>query len=307
MTTAVRIKRKAGEIAADAIVLAPKISRLGDGDQAIGGGEADYTFYYAGSFRNPNSSEAEQVIRHAKEAKRLKQDPKLRPVDLQNKLRNEYRSATKKKRQQTILRHRAIVEELCTEEAIDSDVNALKESANSLFRLYDVHTEDAEADQASKENVDSKEQEKTSKIACNNVAMVQETVKEPKITCNNVAVVQETVKGPKEDAECIFDVYYASEEFNLLRDDGYNLFKIGGPPDAFAPETAYDSDSDLGLEVHDDDSDSNAEDNWRNDYPDEDFEKWASYSGGLFDEGTDFMSGQLNDLTLDFDDPDADG
>lgn len=284
MTTAVRIKRKAGEIAADAIVLAPKIARMGNGDQAAGGGEAKYTFHYVGSFKNPNSPEAEEAIRRAKEAKRFKQDPKLRPVDLQSKLRDEHRSASKKKRLQTVLQHRAIIEELRTEEIIDNDVNSLRESTNNLFRLYDVLAEGTETDQATKENVDPKEEEKTSKITCNNVAMVRETVKEP-----------------EEDVDYIYDVYYSAAQFKLLREDEYSLFKVG-PPDAFAPETAHDSDSDLGFEVHDDDSDSNAEDNWRNDYPDEDFEKRGSLYGDYYEEeGTDFMSGQLSGLTLNFD------
>uniref|UniRef100_A0A1E1X5G7 Probable RNA polymerase II nuclear localization protein SLC7A6OS n=1 Tax=Amblyomma aureolatum TaxID=187763 RepID=A0A1E1X5G7_9ACAR len=291
MTTAVRIKRKAGEIAADAIVLAPKIARTGNGDQAVGGVETNYTFHYAGSFKNPNTPEAEETIRRAKQAKRVKQDPKLRPVDLQSKLRDEYRSSTKKKRSQAVLQHRAIIEELCTEEIIDNDVNALRESTNSLFRLYDVLAEDAGTDQATKENVDPKEEEKTSKIACNNVAMVRETVKQPKA-----------------DVDYVYDVYYSAAQVSLLREDEYSLFKIGSP-DAFAPETEHDSDSDLGVEVHDDDSDSNAEDNWRNDYPDEDFEKRGSYYGDFYEEeGTDFMSGQLSGMTLNIgDDPEAEG
>lgn len=47
-------------------------------------------------------------------------------------------------------------------------------------------------------------------------------------------------------------------------------------PEDFEPEAAYESD--LGLD--DDDSDSNAEDNWRNDYPDEetDFERRELHS-----------------------------
>ncbi|KAG0413989.1 hypothetical protein HPB47_008854 [Ixodes persulcatus] len=110
-------------------------------------------------------------------------------------------------------------------------------------------------------------------------------------------MVLEKVKPPELEEDFVYDVYYSHSELNLLDKQDLSVFQCLAPED-FEPEAAYESD--LGLD--DDDSDSNAEDNWRNDYPDEetDFERQLDYYGDYSDDGgTDFVSDRVRSLCLD--------
>ncbi|CAN7991813.1 unnamed protein product [Ixodes hexagonus] len=269
MATVVRIKRKADQNPADTIVLAPKTAKLWHDE------DRDFTFTYAGTFKDPNSEEADETIRRVKDSKvQLRTDPKNHTVDIPTKVREEHRSASKKNRLKLLLQHRAIVEEIHSEEFDDKDLESPHKTVNSLFRLYDVVAEDVE-----KEKDTSREAKKVSTI-----------------TCNDVAMVFENVKAPELEEDFVYDVYYTHSELNLLETSDLSVFKCLAPED-FEPEAAYESD--LGL---DDDSDSNAEDNWRNDYPDEetDFERQLDYYGDYSDDGgTDFISDRVYNLCLD--------
>lgn len=273
MATVVRIKRKADENPADTIVLAPKAAKLWHDE------DRDFTLTYAGTFKDPNCKEADEAIRQVKDSKKqLRTDPKTHTVDIASKVREEHRSASKKSRLKLLLQHRAIIEEVHSEEIDDKDLESPHKTVNSLFRLYDVVAEDFQ-----KEEKASHEDAATEKTST--------------ITCNDVAMVLEKVKPPELEEDFVYDVYYSHSELNLLDKQDLSVFQCLAPED-FEPEAAYESD--LGLD--DDDSDSNAEDNWRNDYPDEetDFERQLDYYGDYSDDGgTDFVSDRVRSLCLD--------
>lgn len=283
-TTAVRIKRKADENPSDAIVLATKRARTRSEDES---GE-NFTFQYAGTV--DTLADVEAAIQQVKEAKRQRTNPKIHSVDIQAKLRDEHRSSSKENRLQLLLKHRSILKEVCSKEITDEDLEAPRGSAHSLFQLYDVFAEDKEKDDDTKENEDV--EKKKSEIACNNVPMVREAAKEEKV-----------------DGDYVYDVYYNNIHCNFIRDDEFCLFRCG-PPNAFAPEHdfAYDSDSEFDA-CNEEDSDSNAEDNWRNDYPEdpEILKQYDMYAENFEEMVTSSVREQLNGLNLVFSDDDDDG
>lgn len=280
MTTAVRIKRKADESPADAIVLATKKARENSEDEP----SQNYTFQYAGTVDTPGDVEA--AVQQVEEAKRHRTDPKIHSVDLLSKLRNERRSASKQSRLQLLLQHRAILEEGASGEITDENLEPPRESSHPLFRLYDVFDEDEKGGDTKKEEHAT---EKLSEIACNDVPMLHETAKEATV-----------------DGDYVYDIYFNLHS-DFIAEDEFSLFKCG-PPDAFARDHDYAYDSDPEFDAFDgEDSDSNAEDNWRNDYPDDEtgFPKELDEYAEYIDEtGTHFVSSRLNDLTLNFSDDD---
>lgn len=281
MTTAVRIKRKADESPADAIVLAAKRARATDTEDEPA---QNFTFQYAGTVDTLGDVEA--AIQQVKEASRHRADPKIHPVDLQSKLRNEHRSASKQSRLQLLLQHRAILEEICSEEITDENLEAPRESTHSLFRLYDVFDEDKKS-KDTKENEQAKEG--TSEVACNDIPMVREPVKETTV-----------------DGDYVYDVYFNNLLCNFMSEDEFSLFRCG-PPDAFSRDhnTAYDSDPGSDAFGGEDSDDSNAEDNWRNDYPDEEhhFREVPELDDSYFEElDTNFVSHRLDHLNFSDDD-----
>lgn len=275
MATILRIKRKADGTPAETIVLAPKTAKTWHDD------DSDFTFTYAGTFKNPNSKEVNEAICRVQNSRtQLRTDPKNYTVDLPTKLREEHRSASKKNRLKLLLQHRSIIEEIHSKEVEDKDLESPDKTLNSFSRLYEVVAEDVQ-----KERDGSHEDETTEKVSS--------------ITCNDVAMVLENVKPRELEEDFVYDVYYTHSDLNLSDTHDLSVFQFLAPED-FEPEAAYDSD--LGL---DDDSDSNAEDNWRNDYPDEEtnFEQHLDYYGDYSDDGgTDFMNDRLHGLCLDVDD-----
>ena len=89
------------------------------------------------------------------------------------------------------------------------------------------------------------------------------------ITCNGVSLVREKVStDSKEDEEnYVYDIYYV----NSGRFDFRELENDLTVEALFQDQMVYDEyRASECTEVYDDDDDSNDEDNWRNDYPDED-------------------------------------
>lgn len=275
MTTAVRIKRKADQSPADSIVLAPKMPRCSDDDEGT-----NYTFHYAGTFKEPDSKEANETIQRVKRSKwLLREDPKQHSTDLRSKARTLQRSASRQNRLELVLQHRAVLQQIASEDITDDSLDAPRQSTHNLFRLYDVVAEEAEKDRIAAESVEGSAEDAST------------------ITCNDVPMVRERVKEPEPDKEYVYDVYFNNLQCDLAADKDFFLFQYETP---FGPEPRYDSDPEL-EEADGEDSDSNAEDNWRNDYPDEDpdFERSADYYGICTG---DFVSEPLQDLCLDLED-----
>ena len=87
---------------------------------------------------------------------------------------------------------------------------------------------------------------------------MQETV-----TCNNVPMVRKKVQEHAQGY--VYDLYFTNSQdfdFRLLE----NILTV----EALGEELQFHDYRDEECEVYDDDEDSNEEDNWRNDYPDED-------------------------------------
>lgn len=255
-------------------MLAPKIPRCG-GDDDDG---ANYTFHYAGTFKEPDSEEANETIQRVKRSRwLLREDPKQYTTDVRSKVRKLQRSASRQNRLELVLQHRAVIQEIASEDITDESLDAPRQSTHNLFRLYDVVAEDAEKDRIAEESA-GKPAEETSTITCNDVPMVRETLKEP-----------------EPDKEYVYDVYFNNLQCDLAADKDFFLFQYETP---FGPEPTYDSDPELEEAGGDDSDDSNAEDNWRNDYPDEDtdFERPADYLGVYSD---DFVTEPIQHLCLD--------
>ena len=76
--------------------------------------------------------------------------------------------------------------------------------------------------------------------------------------------MRETVLPPQQD-QYVYDLYYLNKrdfDFRLLEDMKIEAFQNVSPFDWYRDAEE--------LEVYDDEDDSNDENNWRNDYPDED-------------------------------------
>lgn len=279
MTTAVRIKRKADESPAEAIVLATKKAKAADTE---GEPAQNFTFQYAGTV--DTLGDVEVAIEQVKEASRHRTDPKIHPVDVLSKLRTEHRSASKESRLRLLLQHRAILEKFGSDEITDENLEAPRKSSHSLFRLYDAFDEDESKD--AKEN--ERANEGTSEVSCNDVPMVRETVKDTAV-----------------NSDYVYDVYFNDLHCDFMGEDEFSLFRCG-PPDFFARDhdTAYDSDTGFDALNGEDSDDSNAEDNWRNDYPDEEphFRGEPELDDTFFDQfDTSVVSHRLDHLNF-FDD-----
>lgn len=89
------------------------------------------------------------------------------------------------------------------------------------------------------------------------------------ITCNGVPLVREKAPTDSKDDEenYVYDIYYMnSGKFNFRELENDLTVEA-----MFQDQLVYDEyRASECAEVYDDDDDSNDEDNWRNDYPDED-------------------------------------
>lgn len=241
MTTTMRIKRKA-ESPRDAIVLATKRARATDTESEPA---QKFTFQCAGTIDTHGDVEA--AIQQVKEASHRGTDREIHPVDLPSKLKDRHRPTRKEDRLSLPMQHRVMLEEVCSGEITEENVDSPRESAHGLLRLYDVVDEEISMDTTENEQT----KDGTSEVSCSDIPVTRETVKK-------------TLVG----GDYVYDVYF-NIHCDFTGEDDFILLCC--PPDAFARHrtTTYDSDTDSDVFVREDSDDSNAEVCWSNDYPDE--------------------------------------
>ncbi|XP_072169743.1 probable RNA polymerase II nuclear localization protein SLC7A6OS [Diadema setosum] len=149
--------------------------------------------------------------------------------------------------------------------------------AKDLFSLFDVVMDESKASSSYK-----RQSSKSDAITCNSVQMIREKL-----------VIDDSA-----DNEYVYDLYYADD--NQL-DFGQTVVTGMQLEDEELVHDFFEEDS---HEVYDDEDDSNDENNWRNDYPDEDPDKRHA---DLFDEYHDEyrygdMSSDDDDLLNDYGD-----
>lgn len=99
------------------------------------------------------------------------------------------------------------------------------------------------------------------------------------ISCNGVPLIKE--KSNKNASEYIYDIYYAKNDSNstyldLLDSNNYNIKSYYGDENDYLINDEAD-DEFRNAYQDDEDEDSNDENNWKNDYPDEDGEHCDDY------------------------------
>ena len=114
------------------------------------------------------------------------------------------------------------------------------------------------------------------------------------VTCNNIPMVREKVKRPDgkdlktEGSDYVYDLYYMNQrdfDFRQLE----NMLSI----EAYKEDYDFQEYRSNDWEEHyDDDDDSNDEDNWRNDYPEEDPMFYEN------EEAQDYLQDGLNPLYI---------
>uniref|UniRef100_A0A090X8H6 Uncharacterized protein n=1 Tax=Ixodes ricinus TaxID=34613 RepID=A0A090X8H6_IXORI len=216
MATVVRIKRKADENPADTIVLAPKAAKLWHDE------ERDFTLTYAGTFKDPNCKEADEAIRQVKDSKKqLRTDPKAHTVDIASKVREQHRSASKKSRLKLLLQHRAIIEEVHSEETrrqgpgiATPDRQQLSSGCTTLWQKTSKKEENASHEDAA-----------TEKTSNHNMQ-----------TTLPWCLKKRQNHRKLEKGTLYYDVYYADSELNLLDKPDLSVFQCQAPED-FEPES----------------------------------------------------------------------
>ncbi|XP_064466513.1 probable RNA polymerase II nuclear localization protein SLC7A6OS [Ornithodoros turicata] len=274
MATVVRIKRKADENPACTIVLASKKPKVESNDALNG----SYVFSYAGTFKDPDSEEAIETLNRVKSGRlHLRDAVKSHKSDVSTKIREQHRKASKEKRLQLLLSHRAILDEITTEDTENLEPTHPRESTNDLFRIYNVAAEDLNEEH---------EEDPTAKESMT-------------ITCNDVPMVRCPAAPDTSRDDYVYDIYFSDAGVTLVNQESYIMERYA-ISEEFVPEAADESD----LEF-DDDSDSNAEDNWRNEYPDEDagFEKRLDFYDDYSDDGgADCVTDRMHTVYLDDED-----
>lgn len=279
MATVLRVKRKADEDAASTIVLASKKAKIETENSEES--RESYVFSYAGTFKDPDSEEAIETLKNVRSARwQSRNTVKSIKTDIITKIREEHAKASREKRLQLLLSHRAILDEIKAQDTDEDEFISKhqREYTGNLFRMYNVAAHDESEDEEQEAGPASEEN--------------------TTVTCNGVPMVRCPVTPETSQDDYVYDVYLNDAGLTLVNQESYIVEKY---IEEFVPEAADESD----LEF-DDDSDSNSESNWRNDYPDEDaeFEKRLDYYDDYSDDGgdADCITDRLHTVHLDYED-----
>ncbi|KXJ28036.1 probable RNA polymerase II nuclear localization protein SLC7A6OS [Exaiptasia diaphana] len=134
----------------------------------------------------------------------------------------------------------------------DSSTDSADDEVRRLFTVYDLVRDDLQDDKRTRDSAMEGKTEDTNTILCNSVKMIREKL-----------AVSEVKKPDILEENYVYDYYYAPKSNREFGD----VLEI----------TCFDDDDEFYLETADrefeatfeDDDDSNDENNWRNDYPDE--------------------------------------
>ncbi|XP_074645421.1 putative RNA polymerase II nuclear localization protein SLC7A6OS isoform X2 [Tubulanus polymorphus] len=259
MAAVVRIKRKINEEPAEKLVLCCKRQRKNDSDEVESNTESvevTTALKFAGTLVDKSQS-VSKTVRDAIRKAKLEKEYKGHGTDITSNVRDTKRQSSKANRLKVSLRNRALNLESLDKESSDNSAVKGDVYQDATYSLYDLETEAISGNET---------------VTCNSVPMVRESTA--------------TIETAENQTDYVYDVYYLNQrqfDFRLLEDvmtiEAYNEdYMFNG----------YRDDGDLN--VYDDEDDSNDEDNWRNDYPDEDprfyenedCDEYGDYSG--FDE-----------------------
>lgn len=281
-----RVKRRSHVDPADALVVSKK--RKIDPSTTHEKEEATSVFRLAGTVGDVDEETLMSKIRqHTTDHRALtKHNPlaKLTMSSLHDRQREEAKTASLDRRFQFVSKLRHL-----DEEAEDS----VLDQAGDKVQVYDVILDGTPPSSLLQAHISASAD--TSGVACSNKYVV---------TCNDEAMIRERVTSrpnPGDGSEdYVYDLYY-SDEASMQDISTYDWSSLT----VYEPEYVHDViESEDGEE---DDDDSNAEDNWRNDYPDED--EWKEEEGeGAKSSGSDddissnqIYRGRAVPLTLDYD------
>lgn len=130
----------------------------------------------------------------------------------------------------------------------------------SEFRMYDL-SPDGQEDAAAAAEAERREEQEALKRA-----LPKMSAAEAALVCNFMPLVTEYVDETPKESDYVYDLYC---QFHAGKKEMESLGGLFGHVESFNEELVYDDDLDVALGEYDVESDSNDEDNWRNDYPDE--------------------------------------
>ena len=201
---------------------------------------------------------SQEILTKLSSSDRHKSKVKVNPrneltVDsIHEKLRETKKLSRQTSRYKVVSEHRNDAEDDKNKDEIDAGTQEMMK----FYQLYDLVLDEAE----SRDVADEKEGKKREKedmdpnaILCNSVKMIREKLKIDEGPKNNLDILEK---------DYVYDVYCAEDNYGALSEvlDIVHLNESQLVTEA--------SDEELGL--YDDEDDSNDENNWRNDYPDED-------------------------------------
>ncbi|OWF41835.1 probable RNA polymerase II nuclear localization protein SLC7A6OS [Mizuhopecten yessoensis] len=271
MATIVRVKRRRADEPVENIVVSCKRRKNDTEDSNL-----QSSLKFAGTAKSRD--DVSKHIRDAIRKDKLQKEYKQHHVDVSDKTRQNHRQQVKAARFKVTSSFRAIaldnldlpqdetdIENKENQEPTTSEEGAAgssvvvnkagssaseNQASSSVFRLYDVEAAGGSRTPPTYESV------------------VQQSQSSSGITCNAVPLVQERVpqSTASQDEDYVYDLYFTNN-----RDFSFKLLENALTIEAFGSDFVHDyMPHREDEEVYEDEDDSNDEDNWRNDYPDED-------------------------------------
>ncbi|XP_060076396.1 probable RNA polymerase II nuclear localization protein SLC7A6OS [Ylistrum balloti] len=261
MATIVRVKRRRVEEPVENILVSCK-RRKNDEEDC----ELQSNLKFAGTAKSRD--EVSKHIRDAIRKEKLQREYKQHHVDVVTNTRQDHKQQVKAARFKVTSKFRALAldnldlarDETDFENKENKEPNATEagstvfesessenQTSSSVFQLYDVEVAGSSGTLPTYES------------------LLQTSQSSSGITCNTVPLVQEHVPESK-DEDYVYDLYFTNN-----RDFSFKLLESALTIEAFGNYFVYeDMPQPEEEEVYEDEDDSNDEDNWRNDYPDED-------------------------------------
>ncbi|XP_071957806.1 probable RNA polymerase II nuclear localization protein SLC7A6OS [Antedon mediterranea] len=334
MTTLVRVKRKHTDDPVEALILSCKRAKKGQTTTTSGAkasasskslsSEVKNVFRFAGTVAEKDQAlpkQIEDVIKHGQlqyktkgnvpgpqvKAKQLHKQTSINnryrmvakhrgiPIELQKESitvsnTTELEAADKAKKKPSSLRKKIVRRLSIKSAAKDAPTRTEKSGACSLVeeevqRLFNIY-------EVVQENLDDILSNKPAKLAS-----IDDEDDDDAVMCNNVKMLREKLTISDGDThqnkpiEYVYDLYYAeSSDFDFNTEH----IVLGLDPLSGQVLMNEQDDEDVGY-GNDEDEDSNDENNWKNDYPDEDPDYFNQRHTDMFDEYLDdYRYGELS-------------
>ncbi|XP_033753973.1 probable RNA polymerase II nuclear localization protein SLC7A6OS [Pecten maximus] len=268
MATIVRVKRRRAEEPVENILVSCKRRKNDEEDNSL-----QSSLKFAGTTKSRD--DVSKHIRDAIRKEKLQKEYKQHHVDIAYNARQNHRQQVKAARFKVTSSFRALALDnldLADDETdfenkenqkpsseeddkgssavvnkSESDASDNQAASSSVFQLIDVEAPGGAGAVRSYES------------------LIQESQSSSGITCNSVPLVREQVPQTQ-DEDYVYDLYFTNN-----RDFSFKLLESALTIEAFGDDLVYEDMPHQEEEhVYEEEDDSNDEDNWRNDYPDED-------------------------------------